>query len=299
MRRILVASFSSLDKFVSHGNDSSIDFTAVAYSFAGKEGVSVLGRKDLWQNVRVVYLQLPPGYSYEKPHGWVTVPSDCAVPWMSLVGSHYQLLSCGEEFNGMDWVKEGSEKLSFQDTKKGAKASHLQEGQENLNGTKPNTFIDIANSCHVISEHNTHWQGLEQIHQPTSKHELVVEALCSSELKDSACILWTCKISTSYAKAGVACTKLATSDSPDCRSSAIERYLWDPPTSFGYRGRGPGFNPGCFPNVSTEEFQARLSTVLNTAIMVTYNATVLVDADLADLENLNFIWHNTKAEWSR
>ncbi|PNP61471.1 hypothetical protein FNYG_13758 [Fusarium nygamai] len=360
MRSIVVASFSSPDILVSHGNGSSVDFTEVAYSFGGADGVGRLGRRDLWQNVRVPYLQLLPGYKAEKPHDWVPVP-EWAVPWVSLVGipirggstigagnstmviqSHYQTLSCGAEFNGTDWVTEGSEKLSFHDTRKGADPLHLQEGQDNPNGAKPNIFIDIVNSSRAITEHNTQWQGLGRMQEPTSKLELIVGGVCSNGLGESAYMLRTCKISTSYAEVGVVCTRLGESDSLQChadrvrhtpgrpisgnltaissnlllgrliyefpfitasyhlgQSSAIERYLWDPPTSFGFRGSGPTINPGCFPNVSTEEYQARLSTALNTVIMSTYNATVLKGAEGASLDGRNFMWHNTTAEWSR
>ncbi|KAG5777685.1 hypothetical protein H9Q73_008642 [Fusarium xylarioides] len=361
MRSIVVASFSSPDILVSHGNGSSVDFVEVAYSIDGADGVGRLGRRDLWQNVRIPYLQLLPEYNPEKPHDWITVPSDWAVPWVSLVGipirggstigagnstmvvqSHYQTFSCGDEFNGTNWVEEGSQKLSFHDTKKGAKALHLQEGQENPNGAKPNIFIDIVNSSRVINDHNTHWQGVGGIHEPTSKLELVVGGICSNGFVESTYMLRTCKISTSYAEVGVACSRLGESDSLQCQadrvrhtpgrpisgnltavssnlllggliyefpfitasyysgqSSAIERYLWDPPTSFGFRGSGPAIIPGCFPNVSTEEFQARLSTALNTVIMATYNATVLMGVDGASLNNRNSMWHNTTAEWSR
>ncbi|KAF5011263.1 hypothetical protein FDECE_2616 [Fusarium decemcellulare] len=80
MRSIVVAAFSSPDTLVSHGNGSSVDFDEVAYSFGGPEQAGRLGRRDLWQNVRVPYLQLLPGYNAEKPHDWVPVPSEWAVP---------------------------------------------------------------------------------------------------------------------------------------------------------------------------------------------------------------------------
>lgn len=34
--------------------------------------------------------------------------------------SHYHTLSCREEFIGTDWIKEVSERLPFNDTRKGA-----------------------------------------------------------------------------------------------------------------------------------------------------------------------------------
>ncbi|KAM0419071.1 hypothetical protein ACHAPT_012010 [Fusarium lateritium] len=360
MRSIVVAAFSSPDILVSHGNGSSVDFDEVAYSFGGPEQAGRLGRQDLWQNVRIPYLQLLPGYDAEKPHDWVPVPSEWAVPYVSLVGipirggssfgvgnstmviqSHYQTLSCGDEFNGTDWVKEGSEKLAFHSTRKGAKELHLQQGNENPNGAKPNIFIDIVNSTRIITDHDTNWQGVGRIREPISKLELVVGGFCSNDLGRYTYMLRTCKVSTSYAEVGVACTRLSILDSLQCRaervrhtpgrpisgnltaissslllgrliyefpfitasyhlfqSSTIEKYLWDPPTSFGYLGSGPLINPGCFPDIPTEAFQARLSTALNTVIMATYNATALRGGEGTSLDDRNFMWHNTTAEWS-
>ncbi|KAF5011262.1 hypothetical protein FDECE_2615 [Fusarium decemcellulare] len=252
-----------------------------------------------------------------------------------VIQSHYQTLFCGDEFNGTDWVKEGSEKLTFHDTRSDI-GLQWQEGQENPNGAKPNIFIDIVNSSRIMTDHNANWLGVEPVQEPTSKLELVIGGPCRS-----AYMLRTCKISTSYAEVGVACTRLGISDSLQCQaervrhtpgrpisgnltaissflllrrliyeftfitagyhvsqSGAIEDYLWDPPTSFGYGGSGPVIDPGCFPNVPTEAFQARLSTALNTVIMATYNATMLRGGEGTSLDDRNFMWHNTTAEWS-
>ncbi|KAF4468109.1 hypothetical protein FALBO_5009 [Fusarium albosuccineum] len=290
-----------------------LDFNIIVHNFGGQDQVARLGRQDLWQNVRIPYLQLLPGYDAEKPYDWVSVPSDQALPYVSLVGIPIR----GPESHGV-----GNFTL-------------------NPNGAKPNIFIDIVNSSRTMTDHNANWQGVGRIQEPTSKLELVIGGRCRKGVGEYAYMLRTCKTGTSYAEVGVGCTRLGIEDNLQCRAervrhtpgrpvsgnltaissflllsrmiyefpfitasyhigepSAIEKYLWDPPTSFGYPGRGPRINPGCFPDVPTEEFQARLSTALNTVIMATYNATVLRGGEGTSLDDRNFMWHNTTAEQS-
>ncbi|KAF5983149.1 hypothetical protein FBULB1_3938 [Fusarium bulbicola] len=118
MRIILSTSFSTQDILVSHANTSSPHYNDTIADLGGKWEASRSGRRDLWRNVRIPFLELLPGYDGDDPHACVSVPEDEIVPYASLIGLpirggsferpgnssmtahfHYQTLSCGNAFN--------------------------------------------------------------------------------------------------------------------------------------------------------------------------------------------------------
>ncbi|KJZ75452.1 hypothetical protein HIM_05148 [Hirsutella minnesotensis 3608] len=80
--------------------------------------------------------------------------------------------------------------------------------------------------------------------------------------------------------------------------SNLEMYLQEPPLLIQRRDDLIGNQPGCFSNVPTHVFEARLATALNTFIMGMYNSTVLTGSDGTSLENRGQAWHNGTAVWT-
>ncbi|KAM0380069.1 hypothetical protein ACHAPZ_000275 [Fusarium culmorum] len=86
MRTTLAVSFSKKDTLVSHANSSSPHYNETITGLGGKREASRSGRRDLWRNVRIPFIELLPGYRSDDPHAWIPVSDDEIVPYASLIG---------------------------------------------------------------------------------------------------------------------------------------------------------------------------------------------------------------------
>ncbi|EWZ46413.1 hypothetical protein FOZG_02560 [Fusarium oxysporum Fo47] len=86
MRTVLSASFSTQDVLVSHANTSSPHYNDIITDLGGKWEASRRGRRDLWRNIRIPFLELLPAYDASDPHTWISVPEYEIVPYASLIG---------------------------------------------------------------------------------------------------------------------------------------------------------------------------------------------------------------------
>ncbi|KAF5553396.1 hypothetical protein FNAPI_6760 [Fusarium napiforme] len=225
MRTVLSASFSTQDVLVSHANTSSPHYNDTIADLGGKLEASRRGRRDLWRNVRIPFLELLPTYDANDPHTWISVPEDEIVPYASLIGLPirggsferpgnstmevhfpYQTLSCGQAFNGTEWVRSGSMALWSHNTSSSIPLSQQYNGQLEPNMGYLNIWFDFPNTS-TLAEHFA--ASFET--EPQSKLQLVMGGLCSNASGNKTEILRLCDISTSYVDMEVACSR-ATAD---------------------------------------------------------------------------------------
>ncbi|TVY76684.1 hypothetical protein Focb16_v007936 [Fusarium oxysporum f. sp. cubense] len=225
MRTVLTASFSTQDVLVSHANTSSPHYNDIITDLGGKWEASCRGRRDLWRNIRIPFLELLPAYDASDPHTWISVPEDEIVPYASLIGLpirggsferpgnstmavhfHYQTLSCGKAFNGSEWVRSGSMAPWSHNTSSSVPLSQQYNGRVEPNMMYPNIWFDFPNSA-TITEHFT--ASFET--EPQSKLQLVMGGLCTTAVGEKSEILRLCDTSTSYIDMEVACSR-ATAD---------------------------------------------------------------------------------------
>ncbi|PHH92973.1 hypothetical protein CDD83_2806 [Cordyceps sp. RAO-2017] len=343
MRSAISASFFSPDILASHSNGSSKNFAAAVLTLGGPKNAASLGYRDQWRNVRIPFLELLPSYNTHEPNDWVAVPSDMVVPYASLIGlpirggslspdragnstlvvqSHYQTLSCGQEYDGTEWIKIGSTKLY-------PPIHHPKF--EPIDGVIANTLVNLFNDTETLAQHLHFFEY--PVTEPSSKLELTIGGYC-----ENGFMMRRCKISTSFIDVQISCTRLISFGDLNCRAervrhtpnfpiagnmtalsnlrtaqgiikempiatarhhiqvaSSLESYLRDPPMVFD---PPRSQHAGCFSDVPSEIFQARLATTLNTVIMAMYNLPVLTGADGISLENRTNAWKNTTADWS-
>ncbi|KAM0352580.1 hypothetical protein ACHAP4_008723 [Fusarium culmorum] len=86
MRTVLAVPFLKQDTLVSHANSSSPHYNETITGLGGKREASRSGRRDLWRNVRIPFIELLPGYRSDDPHAWIPVSDDEIVPYASLIG---------------------------------------------------------------------------------------------------------------------------------------------------------------------------------------------------------------------
>ncbi|RBR00385.1 hypothetical protein FVER53590_07600 [Fusarium verticillioides] len=230
MRTVLSASFLTQDVRVSHANTSSPRYNETVTGLGGKWEASRKGRMDLWGNIRIPFLELLPGYDSDDPNAWISVPEDEVVPYASLIGLpirggsfegpgnstmtvhfHYQTLSCGEAFNGSEWVRNGSKALWLHNTSSSIPLSLQFKGEAELpvrfsRTGYPNIWFDFLNSS-AIAEH---FASSEL--EPQSKMQLVMGGECSyatatKGVKRPTPILRICDVSTSYIDMEVGCSR--------------------------------------------------------------------------------------------
>ncbi|KAF4493862.1 hypothetical protein FAGAP_10004 [Fusarium agapanthi] len=244
MRTILSTSFSTQDILVSHANTSSPYYN---------DTIADLG-----------------GYDGEDPHAWVSVPEDEVVPYASLIGLpirggsferpgnssmtahfHYQTLSCGNAFNGSEWVRNGSTALWYHNTKSSVPLRYHYMGEEAPDMGYPNIWFDFPNTS-TLAEHFSATFDME----PQSKLQLVMGGILR-ELPFTG-------VSHHVAE-----------------PSTLEMYLRDPLGVFqrilgGYKDDPETTNVlGCFTSLPPKIIEKRLVTVLNTITMSTYEENVL------------------------
>ncbi|KAF5702610.1 hypothetical protein FGLOB1_9500 [Fusarium globosum] len=195
MRTILSTSFSTQDVLVSHANTSSPHYN---------ETITDLG-----------------GYDSDNPHAWVSVPQDEIVPYASLIGLpirggsferpgnssmtvhfHYQTLSCGNAFNGSEWVRNSSIVLWYHNTSSSVPLRYQYMGQAAPNMGYPNIWFDFPNTS-TLAEHFSATFDME----PQSKLQLVMGGGCTDAAYHTTEMLRLCDISTSYIDMQIGCIR--------------------------------------------------------------------------------------------
>jgi hypothetical protein len=242
MRSIISAAFSNPDILVSHANGSSPSFDNAIKELGGKSQASRSGYRDLWRNVRVPFLELLPGYDSKYPTSWVSVPLDQVIPYASLIGLpirvgpfngagnltmavqfHYQTLTCGEDFDGASWVRNGSTSLFFHKTTSPIPL-HLQSYELRTATTYPNIWLDIANTSTARQQLNlTRNVQLEA----KSNLQLVMGGRCQlrsrvDEIHDIT-RLRLCDITISYVEMVIECARVTQDADLICRVVRIRR----------------------------------------------------------------------------
>ncbi|KAI1028705.1 hypothetical protein LB503_002605 [Fusarium chuoi] len=242
MRTVLSASFLTQDVRVSHANTSSARYNETIAGLGGKWEASRKGRRDLWGNVRIPFLELLPAYDNADPNDWISVPDDEVVPYASLIGLpirggsferpgnstmtvqfHYQTLSCGEAFNGSEWVRNGSKALWYHNTSSSVplRYQYMGEGAFGLKSANmgyPNVWFDFPNTS-TLAEHFNASSEME----PQTKMQLVMggECMYATAIKDvweNTPILRTCDISTTYIDMEVGCSRTTTDADLVCQA---------------------------------------------------------------------------------
>lgn len=354
-RKLISAAFSTPYITVSHANGSSENFDKAVEILGGKWEAARMGHRDPWRNVRVPVLELLPEYDKSDPTAWVPVPSNIVVSYASfigipirggsfpragnstmVIGTNYQTVSCGADFNGSSWITPTANKFYFH---KVEEDSLVMQTSFQL-PVYPNIFLDAVRDSQTLKEHIdvSRWLSYKE---PNTKLRLVIGGPCTyAGNQRYRTFLRTCDLSTTYVDVEVSCTRLTTADDLKCQvvrlrhatgfpiagnrtalsnygalrgmvwelprstadydigpPSVIEQYLKDPTDTF-VRSVTTNQYPGCFTNVSLAAFEARFATVVNTVIRASFNATVLTGADGTSLENRNMMWKNTTATWT-
>ncbi|SCO55323.1 uncharacterized protein FFMR_12479 [Fusarium fujikuroi] len=346
MRTILSTSFSTQDILVSHANTSSPHYNETITDLGGKWEASRSGRRDLWRNVRIPFLELLPGYDSDDPHAWVSVPLDEIVPYASLIGLpirggsferpgnssmavhfNYQTFSCGNAFNGSEWVRNGSTALWYHNTSASVPLRYQYMGEAAPNMGYPNIWFDFPNTS-TLAEHFLATFDME----PQSKLQLVMGGRCTDTTDKNTEILRLCDISTSYIDMQIGCiratvdadlvcqvkqarhtpsypikgnlTALSSRSHHPWEPSTLEIYLRDPLGVFqrirgGYMDDPETTNKlGCFTSLPPEIIERRLATVINTITMSTYEVNVLTGGKGLSLDGGPVLWQNTTATWT-
>ncbi|KAI8723114.1 hypothetical protein NCS52_00166400 [Fusarium sp. LHS14.1] len=356
----IITSFYMPDTITSHANGSTDGFDSAIATLGGKSQAARLGRRDLWRNVRIPFMELLPDYNPDDPSSWVPVPTDMVVPYASLIGlpirggpfsrvgnstltvrTRYQTLSCQRKSNATDCFRDDSRKLLYNNASYSELPLERYRGRGRGREASPNFILDIVNNTGT-HEHLARLQYPDVDFEPVSKLELVVAGRCEGD--EPWIVDWTlqiCDISTSYVEIQVECTRLSPSDDLICEAaeirhtpgfpisgnltalsswktstgivwelpfitasenlnepSGLETYLYDPTYVFRRTPDKFRHSPGCFSDVSLDVFGSRMATILNTAIMATYNFSVLTGGDGISLKDRGRMWHNTTATWT-
>ncbi|QKD48767.2 uncharacterized protein FOBCDRAFT_256554 [Fusarium oxysporum Fo47] len=337
MRTVLSASFSTQDVLVSHANTSSPHYNDIITDLGGKWEASRRGRRDLWRNIRIPFLELLPAYDASDPHTWISVPEYEIVPYASLIGLPIRA------FNGSEWARSGSMAPWSHNTSSSVPLSQQYNGRLEPNMVYPNIWFDFPNSA-TITEHFT--ASFET--EPQSKLQLVMGGLCTTAVGEKSEILRLCDISTSYIDMEVACSRATADADLVCQakqarhtpsypikgnltalsslklsrgilrelsstgashhvdeSSTLEMYLRDPLGIFqrifgGYRDDPETADRfACLASLPPEVIERRLATALNTITMSTYEVNVLIGGKGLFLDGGGpVLWQNTTATWT-
>jgi hypothetical protein len=245
-RRTVLAAFSASDILLSHANSSSPQFENVVKKLGGTPQAVRLGQQDQWRNVRIPFMEYLPDYNDENPTAWTLVPSNDIVPYSSFMGvpirggsfpregnssmvlqSRYQILKCGEEFDGRSWLPpKDSEKRSKvlwhrMNTTSYRSLSDQQSpmnGYSNL-GSHPNMWLDLVNdnltSYHIYPVRNPL--------KPASYIQMVVGGTCPEGAGQETPILRVCSVGTSNVDATVNCTRSGDFGDLECQTTQIRR----------------------------------------------------------------------------
>ncbi|KAG5659471.1 hypothetical protein KAF25_002030 [Fusarium avenaceum] len=252
-RRIALAAFSRPDILVSHANGSSNGFEESLAQIGGRPQATRLGRQDIWRNVRIPFMEYLSGYNAENPTVWTSVPRDEVVPFSSFIGvpirggafsragnssmeihSRYQVLKCGDTFNGTDWaVGDGnSSNMFFHQPVRNAKLLLEISKQRSMfndafhTGTKPSLWLDA-----IMNNDTTSQFYSIGMFEPQSELQLLVGGFCLRDLDLGYMAIRTCNVSTSFVDVAVQCTRLDDFGDLDCQATRIRR------------SRNPNFSP--------------------------------------------------------
>ncbi|KAF4442970.1 hypothetical protein F53441_11614 [Fusarium austroafricanum] len=238
--------------------------------------------------------------------------------------SRYQILKCGEEFDGRSWLPpQDSEKTSKVLWHRMNTTSYrllsdqhsLLSGYTDL-GSHPNMWLDLVNDN--LTSYRLY--PLRDRLKPASYLQMVVGGTCPENATSELAILRVCKCRvtqirrTKDPKFSSNLTDLSVASLAQAilfempftmvsytmrRPSGLESFIYNPPTMYsGVDNPVWSYSSGCFTNVSRTRFEGRLATALNTFLMATYNSTVLTGADGTTLSGRNDMWHNTTATWT-
>ncbi|KAF5250770.1 hypothetical protein FANTH_4042 [Fusarium anthophilum] len=246
-RRTVLAALSASEILLSHANNmSSPEFETVVKKLGGTPRVVRLGQQDQWQNVRIPFMEYLPDYDDGNPMAWTPVPSNQIVPYSSFMGvpirggsfsrvgnssmvlqSRYQILKCGEEFDGRPWLQlqdsEEKPKVFWHRTNSTSYGS-LADQESLLNsyanlGTRPSMWLDLVND-------NLTWYHIYPTRnrlEPESYLQMVVGGDCPTGWGKSTPTLRVCNVSTSNVDATVNCTRSGEFGDLECRTTQIRR----------------------------------------------------------------------------
>ncbi|RGP73563.1 hypothetical protein FLONG3_6300 [Fusarium longipes] len=243
-RRVAMAALSGSDILVAHANRSSRGFEEAVARIGGRHQAARLGRQDIWHNVRIPFMEYLPGYDAENPTFWTSVPDDEVVPLSSFIGvpirggslpragnssmmlqSRYQILECGDGFNGTDWVlAEGNNsKIYFHWTSGNRSewaAISRQSGVNHLLGaeTSPSLWLDVLKTNESVAQ----FYDFHQM-KPQSRLQLLVGGLCKHDQQSNYMGMRICHVSTSYVDVAVECSRLGHFGDLECRATKIRQ----------------------------------------------------------------------------
>ncbi|KAM0386202.1 hypothetical protein ACHAPY_000754 [Fusarium culmorum] len=240
MRTTLAVSFSKKDTLVSHANSSSPHYNETITGLGGKREASRSGRRDLWRNVRIPFIELLPGYRSDDPHAWIPVSDDEIVPYASLIGLpirngsferpgnatmmvhfHYMTLSCGKPFNGSEWVRNDSTAILFRNI---SSELPLQHQNRDAGAGYRNLWLNFPNTSTTTMHINFRPDSKLE-----SKLQLVMGGTCfypsptpeNIYNEELVPILRVCDISTSYIDMEVACNRLTADADLICKANRV------------------------------------------------------------------------------
>ncbi|KAF4949204.1 hypothetical protein FGADI_9061 [Fusarium gaditjirri] len=246
-RRTVFAAFSAPEILLSHTNISSLQFKNVIEKLGGIPQAVRLGQQDQWRNVRIPFMEYLPDYNDSDPTAWTPVPSNQIVPYSSFMGvpirggsvsregnssmvlqSRYQILKCGEEFDGHSWLppQDSKEKPKvFWHKMDSTSYRSLSAQQSSVNsyvnlGTHPNIWLDLVND-------NLTWDHLHPFRRnplkPASYLQMVVGGTCPKSPGQETLMLRVCNLRTSNVDATVNCTRSGDFGDLECRTTQIRR----------------------------------------------------------------------------
>ncbi|KAM5522360.1 hypothetical protein FOXYSP1_16251 [Fusarium oxysporum f. sp. phaseoli] len=245
-RRTVLAALSASEILLSHANTSSPQFENVVKKLGGTPRAVRLGQQDQWRNVRIPFMEYLPDYDDGNPTAWTPVPSNQIVPYSSFMGvpirggsfsregnstmvlqSRYQILKCGEEFDGRSWLppQDSKEKPKVFWHRMDSKSYQSLSAQQSLLnphvnlGTQPNIWLDLVND-------NLTWPHLYPYRnqlEPESYLQMVVGGTCPAVRGQETLALRVCNVSTSNVDATVNCTRSGDFGDLECRTTQVRR----------------------------------------------------------------------------
>ncbi|KAF5710510.1 hypothetical protein FGLOB1_5449 [Fusarium globosum] len=245
-RRTVLAALSASEILLSHANISSPQFKIVVEKLGGTPRAVRLGQQDQWRNVRIPFMEYLPDYDDGNPTAWTPVPLNQIVPYSSFMGvpirggslsregnssmmlqSRYQILKCGEEFDGGSWLpsQDSKEKPKvFWHRMDSTSYKTLSAQQSPLSthfrlGTYPNMWLDLVND-------NLTWPHIHPQRNslnPASYLQVVIGSTCQTTLEKETLALRVCNITTSNVDATVNCTRSGDFGDLECRTTQIRR----------------------------------------------------------------------------
>ncbi|KAK2684672.1 hypothetical protein QWA68_016327 [Fusarium oxysporum] len=245
-RRTVLAAFSASEILLSHANISSPQFENVVKKLGGTPQAVRLGQQDQWRNVRIPFMEYLLDYNDANPTAWTPVPSNQIVPYSSFMGvpirggsfsregnssmvlqSRYQILKCGEEFDGRSWLppQDSEEKPKVLWHTMNLTSYRLLSNQQstfndlvNL-GTHPSMWLDLVNDSLT-------WDHLYPVRnrlKPASYLQMVVGGTCPTAWGQETLMLRVCNVSTSNVDATINCTRLGDFGDLECQTTQVRR----------------------------------------------------------------------------